>query len=413
MDGVAMRLWTYVLIPVAVALLVMLGLVAAVNSQPPAPAYAPPEDRQPTAPPPAAPAATVSTTAEQTSTTTTVQAPPASTTPATPAATPQRVASSSEVAEQSAATTRTRPKDLGPLVFVALELAPYDFIDYGVMLQVADQRYYLKPKRNDTVVATYAGGNFTAWRESVQDWRFHSFEEAVRYTASYPRSVPPEEFVKWLSANYRKISEFYLLSNLGYVILVAYKNKTTGIGSSVRLMVMDDQDFRQFTRRHLGVELDPCGNNLVLSVGHKSPNSMLQGRPSAEMVYPVVWLGGPQGPNAIVSYYDVKAWVNLYYLDVKIIGAVGIVGRCFADSFIDVPPIKTAALIYAPEKLAWHMIYYFDLYKDLRILNDPERIKALAQLEGIEEERIINFFKTSAENNKRALERIEREIENS
>jgi hypothetical protein len=403
-----MRLWTYVLIPVAVALLVMLGLVAAVNSQPPAPTYAPPEDRQLAAPPPAAPAAAVSTTAEQISTDTTVQTPPASTTPAMPAATTPQ----STVAEQSAAA-RTRPKDLGPPVFVELELAPYDFIDYGVMLQVADQRYYLKPKRNDTVVATYAGGNFTAWRESVRSWRFQSFEEAVRYTATYPVTVPPEEFVKWLSANYRQISEFYLLSNLGYVILVAYKNETMGIGSSVRLMVMDDQDFRQFTRRHLGVELDPCGNNLVLDVGHKSPNSMLQGRPSAEMVYPVVWIGGPQGPNAIVSYYDVKAWVNLYYLDVEIIGAVGIVGRCFADSFIDVPPIKTAALVYAPEKLAWHMIYNFDLYKHLRILNDPERIKALAELERIEEERIINFFNSTVPYLRRGLERMEREIENS
>jgi len=407
-----MRLWTYVLIPVAVALLVVLGLVAAVNSQPPAPAYAPPGDSQPAMPPPAAPAAAVSTTAEQTSTTTTVQAPPASTTPATPTATSQRVASSSGVAEQSAAT-RTRPKDLGPPVFVELELAPYDFIDAGVMLQVADQRYYLKPKRNDTVVATYAGGNFTAWRESVRDWLFHSFEEAVRFTATYPVTVPPGEFVRWLSANYRQISEFYLLSNLGYVILVAYKNETMGIGSSVRLMVMDDQDFRQFTRRHLGVELDPCGNNLVLGVGHKSPNSMLRGRPSAEMVYPVVWIGGPQGPDAIVSYYRVKAWMNLYYLDVKIIGAVGIVGRCFADSFIDVPPIKTAALVYAPEKLAWHMIYNFNLYKDLRILNDPERVKAMAQLWRIEEERVINFFKIIVENSKRALEQMEREIENS
>ena len=408
MDAVAMRLWTYVLIPVAVALLVMLGLVAAVNSQPPAPTYAPPGDHQPAAPLPAAPVAAVSITAEQTSTTTTVQAPPASTTPATAATTPQ-----STVAEQSTATTRTRPKDLGPPVFVELELAPYEFIDASAMLQVAEQRYYLKPKRNDTVVATDAGGNFTAWRESVRSWRFQSFEEAVRYTATYPETVPPEEFVKWLFANYRQISEFCLLSNLGYVILVAYKNKTMGIGSSVRLMVMDDQDFRQFTRRHLGVELDPCGNNLVLGVGHKSPNSMLQGRPSAEMVYPVVWIGGPQGPNAIVSYYDVKAWVNLYYLDVKIIGAVGIVGRCFADSFIDVPPIKTAAFVYAPEKLAWHMIYNFGLYKYLRILNDPERIKALAQLERIEEERIINFFKEIAAEARRDLERIEREIENS
>jgi hypothetical protein len=403
-----MRLWTYVLIPVAVALLVMLGLVAAVNSQPPAPTYAPPEDLQPAAPPPAAPAAAVSTTAEQTSTDTTVQAPPASTTPATSAATTPQ----SAVAEQAAAA-RTRPKDLGPPVFVELELAPYEFIDYGVMLQVADQRYYLKPKRNDTVVATYAGDNFTAWRESVRSWRFQSFEEAVRYTATYPETVPPEEFVKWLSANYRQISEFYLLSNLGNVILVAYKNETMGIGSSVRLVVMDDQDFRRFTRRHLGVELDPCGNNLVLSVGHKSPNSMLRGRPSAEMVYPVVWIGGPQGPNAIVSYYDVKAWVNLYYLDVRIIGAVGIVGRCFADSFIDVPPIKTAALVYAPEKLARHILHNFNLYKYLRILNDPERLKALAELDGVEEERIINFFKEIAAEARRSLERIEREIENS
>jgi len=127
----------------------------------------------------------------------------------------------------------------------------------------------------------------------------------------------------------------------------------------------------------------------------------------------VVWIGGPQGPNAIVSYYDVKAWVNLYYLDVEIIGAVGIVGRCFADSFIDVPPIKTAALVYAPEKLAWHMIYNFDLYKHLRILNDPERIKALVQLEGIEEERIINFFNSTVPYLRRGLERMEREIENS
>ncbi len=403
-----MRLWTYVLIPVAVALLVMLGLVVAVNSQPPAPTYAPPDDRQPATPPPAAPAAAVSITAEQISTDITLQAPPTSTTPATAATTPQ-----STVAEQSAATTRTRPKDLGPPVFVELELAPYDFIDAGVMLQVADQRYYLKPKRNDTVVATYAGGNFTAWRESVRSWRFQSFEEAVRYTATYPETVPPEEFVRWLFANYRQISEFYLLSNLGYVILVAYKNETVGIGSSVRLMVMDDQDFRQFTRRHLGVELDPCGNNLVLHKGHKSPNSMLQGRPSAEMVYPVVWIGGPQGPNAIVSYYNVKAWVNLYYLDVKIIGAVGIVGRCFADSFIDVPPIKTAALVYAPEKLARHILHNFNLYKYLRILNDPERIKALAELSGVEEERIINFFKEIAAEARRNLERIEREIENS
>jgi len=401
---VAMRLWTYVLIPVAVALLVMLGLVAAVNSQPPAPTYAPPEDRQPAAPPPAA---AVSTTVEQISTATTVQAPPASTTPATAATTPQ-----STVAEQAAAA-RTRPKDLGPPVFVELELAPYQFISAGVMLRVADQRYYLKPKRNDTVVATYAGGNFTAWRESVRSWRFQSFEEAVRLTATYPETVPPEEFVKWLSANYRQISEFYLLSNLDYVILVAHKNETTGIGSSVRLMVMDDQDFRRFTRRHLGVELDPCGNNLVLGVGHKSPNSMLRGRPSAEMVYPVVWIGGPQGPNAIVSFYDVKAWVNLYYLDVKIIGAVGIVGRCFADSFIDVPPIKTAAIVYAPEKLAWHMIYNFDLYKILRILNDSERIKALAELSGVEEERIINFLREGVEIIKETWKRIEREMENS
>jgi len=408
MDGVAMRLWTYVLIPVAVALLVVLGLVAAVNSQPPAPAYAPPGDRQPATPPPAAPAAAVSTTAEQISTTTTVQAPPASTTPATPTATTPQ----SAVAEQVAAT-RTRPKDLGPPVFVELQLAPYDFIDAGVMLRVAEQRYYLKPKRNDTVVATYAGGNFTAWRESVRSLLFQSFEEAVRLTATYPETVPPEEFVRWLSANYRQISEFYLLSNLGYVILVAYKNETTGIGSSVRLMVMDDQDFRQFTRRHLGVELDPCGNNLVLGVGHKSPNSMLQGRPSAEMVYPVVWIGGPQGPNAIVSHYDVKAWMSLYYLDIEVVGAVGVVGRCFADSFIDVPPIKTAALVYAPEKLARHMIYNFDLYKYLRLLNDPERVKAMAQLWGIEEERVINFFKIIVENSKRALEQMEREIENS
>jgi hypothetical protein len=396
MDGVAMRLWTYVLIPVAVALLVVLGLVVAVNSQPPAPTYAQPEDRQPATPPPAAPAAAVSITAEQTSTTTTVQAPPASTTPATPTATPQRVVSSSGVAEQSAAT-RTRPKDLGPPVFVELELAPYDFIDAGIMLQVADQRYYLKPKRNDTVVATYAGGNFTAWRESVWGLRFQSFEEAVRYTATYPRSVPPEEFVKWLSANYRQISEFYLLSNLGYVILVAYKNKTMGIGSSVRLMVMDDQDFRQFTRRHLGVELDPCGNNLVLGVGHKSPNSMLQGRPSAEMVYPVVWIGGPQGPNAIVSYYDVKAWVNLYYLDVKIIGAVGIVGRCFADSFIDVPPIKTAALVYASEKLAWHMIYNFGPLQRPQDTKRPRAHQSPGPAGAHRRGEIINFFKTSAE----------------
>ena len=403
-----MRLWTYVLIPVAVALLVVLGLVAAVNSQPPAPAYAPPGDRQPATPPPAAPAAAVSTTAEQISTTTTVQAPPASTTPATPTATTPQ----SAVAEQVAAT-RTRPKDLGPPVFVELQLAPYDFIDAGVMLRVAEQRYYLKPKRNDTVVATYAGGNFTAWRESVRSLLFQSFEEAVRLTATYPETVPPEEFVRWLSANYRQISEFYLLSNLGYVILVAYKNETTGIGSSVRLMVMDDQDFRQFTRRHLGVELDPCGNNLVLGVGHKSPNSMLQGRPSAEMVYPVVWIGGPQGPNAIVSHYDVKAWMSLYYLDIEVVGAVGVVGRCFADSFIDVPPIKTAALVYAPEKLARHMIYNFDLYKYLRLLNDPERVKAMAQLWGIEEERVINFFKIIVENSKRALEQMEREIENS
>jgi hypothetical protein len=404
-----MRLWTYVLIPVAVALLVMLGLVAAVNSQPPAPTYAPPEDRQPATPPPAAPSAAVSITAEQTSTDTTLQALSASTMPAMPAATTPQ----STVAEQAAATTRTRPKDLRPPVFVELELAPFEFIDYGVMLQVADQRYYLKPKRNDTVVATYAGGNFTAWRESVRSWRFQSFEEAVRYAATYPETVPPEEFVKWLFANYRQISEFYLLSNLGYVILVAYKNETMGIGSSVRLMVMDDQDFRRFTRRHLGVELDPCGNNLVLGVGHKSPNSMLQGRPSAEMVYPVVWIGGPQGPNAIVSYYDVKAWVNLYYLDVEIIGAVGIVGRCFADSFIDVPPIKTAALVNAPEKLARHILHNFNLYKYLRILNDPERIKALAELDGVEEERIINFFKEIAAEARRSLERIEREIENS
>jgi len=263
------------------------------------------------------------------------------------------------------------------------------------------------------VVAAYAGGNFTAWRESVWGLRFQSFEEAVRYAATYPETVPPEEFIKWLFANYRQVSEFHLLSNLGYVILVAYKNETTGIGSSVRLMVMDDEDFRRFTRRHLGVELDPCGNNLVLGVGHKSPNSMLLGRPSAEMVYPVVWIGGPQGPNVIVSYYDVKAWVNLYYLDVRIIGAVGIVGRCFADSFIDVPPIKTAAIVYAPEKLARHILHNFNLYKYLRILNDPERLKALAELDGVEEERIINFFKEIAAEARRSLERIEREMENS
>jgi hypothetical protein len=37
----------------------------------------------------------------------------------------------------------------------------------------------------------------------------------------------------------------------------------------------------------------------------------------------------------------------------------------------------------------------------------------MAQLWRIEEERIINFFKESAEEDKRAVERMEREIENS
>jgi len=37
----------------------------------------------------------------------------------------------------------------------------------------------------------------------------------------------------------------------------------------------------------------------------------------------------------------------------------------------------------------------------------------MAQLWGIEEERVINFFKIIVENSKRALEQMEREIENS
>jgi len=48
-------------------------------------------------------------------------------------------------------------------------------------------------------------------------------------------TVPPEEFARWLSANYPPDLRVHFLTGLGYVILVAYKNETAGIGATAHL----------------------------------------------------------------------------------------------------------------------------------------------------------------------------------
>ena len=149
--------------------------------------------------------------------------------------------------------------------------------------------YFKKPKRNDTVVRTFGALDDEALKE-FRGLKYNSSAGVVDFVLRNPFTVSPGEFMSFVERLKREVpvGDVYFASRLEYSVLVARKNATTAEGPAVEILVLDDGDFRRFTRKFVGHEIDPCDNSIVLPSRHNG--TFAEGQ-EVEAFLPLAWYG--------------------------------------------------------------------------------------------------------------------------
>ncbi|MGK0548450.1 MAG: hypothetical protein ABWU84_02260 [Pyrobaculum sp.] len=153
----------------------------------------------------------------------------------------------------------------GPPTLVNLEIAVYGFEKIYAAYRAVEMDYFKKPKRNDTVVRTFGVLDEEARREFM-GLDYNSSAGVVEFVMRNPFTVTPGEFMSFVERlrGELPVGDVYFASRLEYAVLVARKNATTAEGPAVNILVLDDEDFRRFTKKYVGYEVDPCDNSIVL-----------------------------------------------------------------------------------------------------------------------------------------------------
>ncbi len=291
----------------------------------------------------------------------------------------------------SEVSRRSKPRSWGPPVLLLLDTVPrgpFEAIYTG--LRAVEMDYFTKPKRNDTVVRTFGLLDEVA-REEIKDLPFKSSSDVVEFMLRGPLTVLPEEFQEFLArlSGRVPVGDVYLASRLEYAVFVTRRNETTAGGPVAAVLVLDDDDFRRFSRRYLGFEVDPCSNAILLPSGY---GTSIESGQEVEAFLPLAWYGIKS--NAARAYFHVNAVLKVYLLDVDGIGAFGVVGRCFAESFIDVPLFRSHAIVEVPQE-AWVYVHRSMLvFVHEKALQHPEKIEWLAGWYRTNSTRVFEWFRT-------------------
>ncbi|MEM0468799.1 MAG: hypothetical protein QXT27_06360 [Pyrobaculum sp.] len=238
--------------------------------------------------------------------------------------------------------------------------------------------YFKKPKRNDTVVRTFGALDDEALKE-FRGLKYNSSAGVVDFVLRNPFTVSPGEFMSFVERLKREVpvGDVYFASRLEYSVLVARKNATTAEGPAVEILVLDDGDFRRFTRKFVGHEIDPCDNSIVLPSRHNG--TFAEGQ-EVEAFLPLAWYG--VSVSTARAYFHVNLLLKVHFIKIRSEEPAGYIGKCFAEYFADVPPYRSYAVIEAPTEAYlyvhwrnWEFIYESALQR-------PERMEWLSRWYG-------------------------------
>ena len=301
---------------------------------------------------------------------------------------------------------RRRAREWGPPTLVNLEIAVYGFERFFAAYRAMEMGYFQKPKRNDTVVRTFGVLDEEARMELVR--LNYTSSAVVEFVERHPFTVTPGEFMSFVERlrGELPVGDVYFASRLEYAVLVARKNATTAEGPAVNILVLDDEDFRRFTKKYVGYEVDPCDNSIVLPSYYN--RTFAKGQ-VVEAFLPLAWVGLKS--NTARAYFHVNMLLKIHFTSIYAEEPHGYIGRCFAESFTDIPPYKSYAIVEVPKE-AWLYVHWKrEEFINEVALQRPERIEWL--LRGRNESDItrhIEFIKRGLEEARKRLEELRAEL---
>ena len=155
----------------------------------------------------------------------------------------------------------------------------------------------------------------------------------VDFILRFPDTVTPEEFMTFIKELKRElpIGDVYFASRLEYAVLITRRNATVAEGPVADLVVLDDEDFKRLSVKYLGYEVDPCSNAILLPSGY---GTMFTTGQVVEAFIPLAWYGVRS--NAARAFPQANIMFKIHILNVSAFEAEGYIGKCLAESFVDV-----------------------------------------------------------------------------
>ena len=295
----------------------------------------------------------------------------------------------------------------GPPTLVSLEIAVYGFEDIYAAYRAVEMDYFKKPKRNDTVVRTFGVLDEEARREFM-GLDYNSSAGVVEFVMRHPFTVTPGEFMSFVARLKKElpVGDVYFASRLEYAVLVARKNATTAEGPAANILVLEDEDFRRFTKKYVGYEVDPCDNSIVLPSVYN--RTFAKGQ-VVEAFLPLAWYG--VRTNTARAYFHVNMLLKIHFTSIYVDEPTGYIGRCFAESFTDVPPYKSYAIVEVPNETRLYVHWKNWEFIDEAALQRPERIEWLARwYREPNATRYVEFIKRGLEEARKRLEEMRAEL---
>ncbi|MEM4438113.1 MAG: hypothetical protein QW680_05715 [Pyrobaculum sp.] len=302
---------------------------------------------------------------------------------------------------------RRRAREWGPPTLVNLKIAVYGFEKIYAAYRAVEMDYFKKPKRNDTVVRTFGVLDEEARREFM-GLDYNSSAGVVEFVMRNPFTVTPGEFMSFVERlrGELPVGDVYFASRLEYAVLVARKNATTAEGPAVNILVLDDEDFRRFTKKYVGYEVDPCDNSIVLPSYYN--RTFAKGQ-VVEAFLPLAWYG--VRTNTARAYFHVNMLLKIHFTSIYAEEPHGYIGKCFAESFTDVPPYKSYAIVEVPKETWLYVHWKREEFINEMALQRPERIEWLARwYREPNATRDVEFIKRVLEEARKRLEELRAEL---
>ena len=112
--------------------------------------------------------------------------------------------------------------------------------------------------------------------------------------------------------------------------------------------------------------------------------------------------------SAARAFLQANILFEIRLLNISAFEADGYIGKCFAESFVDVPPYKTYAIVEVPEKAARYVHYKNWEYRYEIALQHPERLTRAFRESNVT--RYINWYRERLDSVRKTLQELKAEI---